>query len=179
MDPVAFICWWVEHVKIMMRWRSFGLAQVYRHSCCKIYLEWTTFCFWIPDLCVAFNFHLVFFPFFDVIWLGQHLLLRLPTTLSTQIHNILTKRTISRGGRKSKILIARQNQDAPELEFSDMLVEDQNNGALSYVDCMSFLHVWKKWLTIGLLCVIIADLALLHKQISKVVSTEYFLRLEL
>ncbi|KAF5357009.1 hypothetical protein D9756_006489 [Leucocoprinus leucothites] len=70
----------------------------------------------------------------------MHHLPRLPTTLSTQVHNIMTNRTLSRGGRKPKIYVARQNQDAVELEFSDMLIEDQNNGALSYTDYLALVH---------------------------------------
>lgn len=78
----------------------------------------------------------------DFVNLDPHLseLPVLQTRLSAQIRNIVAQRRAERGGRATKMLVARQNVDASEIEFSDLLVEDQNNASLSYVDYLSLVH---------------------------------------
>ena len=61
----------------------------------------------------------------------------LPTHFSTQVRYILMDREKQRGW-KLNFSIARQ--DLNELDFSDMLMEDQDNDAMSYVDCKCSLH---------------------------------------
>ena len=61
----------------------------------------------------------------------------LDTRFSKQIRNIIARMCKERGGRMAKLLIARQNFDAAEIEFADMLMEDHNNAALAYPDCAS------------------------------------------
>ena len=55
--------------------------------------------------------------------------------LSKQVRNILASRYSERGEVSLPFFVARQNMDGSELEFSDMLAEDQNCGAMSYIDC--------------------------------------------
>ncbi|KAG9014795.1 COPII coat Sec23p-Sfb3p heterodimer component [Tulasnella sp. 427] len=64
----------------------------------------------------------------------------LETQLSIQVRNLITHEETHRGGRIVPFLIARQNTDGTELEFGNMLVEDENNDMMSYVDFLCHLH---------------------------------------
>lgn len=56
--------------------------------------------------------------------------------------------------------------DGAEIDFSDMLIEDQNNGAMSYLDCGSICLCLYNVLTRS------TDLCIIHKQISTVVRPD-------
>ncbi|ODN77810.1 hypothetical protein L202_04933, partial [Cryptococcus amylolentus CBS 6039] len=66
---------------------------------------------------------------------------RLPTLLSTQLHNLVTHLSSPHLlDRFLPVHIARQNMDGSEVGFADQLVEDTNNDALSYTDYLMTSH---------------------------------------
>src|SRR5260221_14353689 len=64
----------------------------------------------------------------------QKRLPELDTSLSQRVRRFLLHLEGQRSFRR-RFLMARQNLDGVELEFANMLVEDTNNGGMSYVDC--------------------------------------------
>ncbi|KAB5592352.1 Protein transport protein sec24 [Ceratobasidium theobromae] len=63
----------------------------------------------------------------------------LQTHLSVQVRNLITHGNLLRG-RVLPLHVVRQNMDGAELEFSNLLVEDTNNDAMSYVDYLCYEH---------------------------------------
>lgn len=59
---------------------------------------------------------------------------KLPSYLSTQLRNLIAhhERVL---GHQLPVIVARQNLDGTEIEFANMLFEDANNDAYSYIDC--------------------------------------------
>ncbi|KAI0036093.1 sec24-like protein [Vararia minispora EC-137] len=64
----------------------------------------------------------------------------LQTRLSLQIRNVFARRLALRGGCVLRFFVTRQNMDAAEIEFADLLVEDHNNASLAYTDYLSLVH---------------------------------------
>ncbi|KAJ1311488.1 hypothetical protein OPQ81_009975 [Rhizoctonia solani] len=75
----------------------------------------------------------------DEIGSRTHSLPELQTHLSVQVRNIITHGNLLRG-RVLPLHVVRQNMDGAEIEFSNLLVEDTNNDAMSYIDYLCFEH---------------------------------------
>ncbi|KAL5641312.1 hypothetical protein ACGC1H_001709 [Rhizoctonia solani] len=75
----------------------------------------------------------------DEIGPRTHSLPELETHLSVQVRNIIMHGNLLRG-RAIPLHVVRQNMDGAEIEFSNLLVEDTNNDAMSYIDYLCFEH---------------------------------------
>lgn len=56
---------------------------------------------------------------------------KLKTPLSTKVRRLLKFFDMKRGDRSLPLLVSRQSLDSTEFEFANLLVEDQNNDAMS------------------------------------------------
>lgn len=65
---------------------------------------------------------------------------KLPTKLSQQVRALVASFAVQRNKPSLPVLMARQNRDASEVEAANMLVEDENNGAMSMVDYLCHVH---------------------------------------
>ncbi|CAO1626197.1 unnamed protein product [Parajaminaea phylloscopi] len=65
---------------------------------------------------------------------------KLPTNLSGQVRALVASFAAQRNKPSLPVLVARQNRDASEVEAANMLVEDENNGAMSMVDYLCHVH---------------------------------------
>lgn len=65
---------------------------------------------------------------------------KLPTNLSKQVRALVASFAAHRNKPSLPVLVARQNRDASEVEAANMLVEDENNGAMSMVDYLCHVH---------------------------------------
>ncbi|KAG8701649.1 COPII coat Sec23p-Sfb3p heterodimer component [Ceratobasidium sp. 394] len=63
----------------------------------------------------------------------------LSTHLSVQVRNLILHGDLLRG-RSLPLHVVRQNMDGAEIEFSNLLVEDTNNDAMSYIDYLCYIH---------------------------------------
>ncbi|CAE6413751.1 unnamed protein product [Rhizoctonia solani] len=75
----------------------------------------------------------------DEIGPRTHSLPELQTHLSVQVRNIIMHGNLLRG-RVLPLHVVRQNMDGAEIEFSNLLIEDTNNDAMSYIDYLCFEH---------------------------------------
>ncbi|GAA5838242.1 hypothetical protein JCM11251_003439 [Rhodosporidiobolus azoricus] len=64
----------------------------------------------------------------------------LPTLLSAQLRNLVAYFESRSSTGNIPVLIARQNIDGSEIEFSNLLVEDSNNEQFSYIDYLCSIH---------------------------------------
>ncbi|CAE6469630.1 unnamed protein product [Rhizoctonia solani] len=93
----------------------------------------------------------------DEIGPRTHSLPELQTHLSVQVRNIIMHGNLLRG-RALPLHVVRQNMDGAEIEFSNLLVEDTNNDAMSYVD---------SFITGASNALVSSDLCFEHKQINQ------------
>ncbi|KAF9300853.1 COPII coat Sec23p-Sfb3p heterodimer component [Mortierella antarctica] len=70
---------------------------------------------------------------------GMHYLPELSTPTSTQIRTIMSYMERQRP-KYLNLVVVRQGKDQSEIEFSNQLVEDKNNDAMSYVDYLCAIH---------------------------------------